>query len=72
MCKFPNVLSSIPSLQDDKEDVSHDVGALFTSILMEETINYIIEQINIQKVNTSLFETDFEKVISKTCYRMYF
>ena len=47
MCKFPNVLSSIPSLQDDKEDVSHDVGALFTSILMEETINYIIEQINI-------------------------
>ena len=27
--KFPNMLSSIPPLQDDEEDVSYDVESLF-------------------------------------------
>ena len=43
--KFPNMLSSIPPLQDDEEDVSYDVESLFTNIPIEETINYIIAQI---------------------------
>ena len=30
--KFPNMLSSIPPLQDDEEDVSYDVESLFTNI----------------------------------------
>ena len=37
--KFPSMLSSIQPLQDDKEDVSYDVEALFTNIPIEETIN---------------------------------
>ena len=41
--KFPSKLSSIPPLQDDGEDVSYDVESLFTNILIEETINYIIK-----------------------------
>ena len=43
--KFPSMLSSIPPLQDDEEDVSYDVESLFTNIPIQETINYIIEQI---------------------------
>ena len=47
--KFPSMLSSIPPLQDDEEDVSYDVESLFTNIPIEETINYITEQIYVHK-----------------------
>ena len=47
--KFPSMLSSIPPLQDDEKDVSYDVESLFTNIPIEETINYIIEQIYVHK-----------------------
>ena len=43
--KFPQMLSSIPPLQDDEKDASYDVESLFTNILIEETISYITEQI---------------------------
>ena len=43
------MLSSISPLQDDEEDVLYDVESLFTNILIEETINYIIEQIYAHK-----------------------
>ena len=45
---FPNMSSSIPHLQDDEEDASHDVMSLFTNILIEETISYTIEKIYVQ------------------------
>ena len=47
--KFPSILSLIPPLQDDEEDLLNDVESLFTNISIEETINYIIEQIYIHK-----------------------
>ena len=47
--KFPNMLYSIPPLQDDEEDVSYDADSLFVSILIEETINYITDQIYAHK-----------------------
>ena len=43
------MLSSIPPLQDHEEDVSYDVESLFTDIPIEETINYIIEQVYVLK-----------------------
>ena len=43
------MLSSLPPLKDDEEDVSYDVESLFTNIPIEETINYIIEQIYVRK-----------------------
>ena len=46
---FPSILSSILHLQDDEEDVSFDVESLFTNIPIEETINYITEQIYVHK-----------------------
>ena len=68
--KFPSMLSSIPPLQDDEEDVSYDVESLFTNVPIQETINYIIEQIYVHK--KLMPKTDFQKNIDKTCYRMYF
>ena len=35
--KFPSMLSSIPPLQDDEEDVSYDVESLFTNIPIQES-----------------------------------
>ena len=52
--KFPSMLSLIPPLQDDEEDVSYDVKSLFTNILIEETINYIIKQIYVHKKLTPI------------------
>ena len=51
---FPSMLSSIPPLQDDEEDVSYDVESLFTNIPIQETINYIIEQIYVHKKLTPI------------------
>ena len=44
--KFPSMLSSIPPLQDD---LSYDIESLFTNIPLEQTINYITEQIYVHK-----------------------
>ena len=73
--KFPSMLSSIPPLQDDEEDVSYDAESLFTNIPIQETINYIIEQIYVHKKLTPICsKLIFRrlKIIDKTCYRMYF
>ena len=48
------MLSSIPSLQDDEEDVSYDVESLFTNTPIQETIYYIIEQIYVHKKLTAI------------------
>ena len=48
------MLSSIPPLQGDEEDVSYDAESLFTNILIEETINYINEQIYVHKKLTPI------------------
>ena len=52
--KFPSMLSSIQALQDHEEDVSYDVESLFKNILIEETINCIIEQIYVHKKLTPI------------------
>ena len=38
-------IKPLPPLNDDEEDVSYDVQSLFANILVEETINYIIDQV---------------------------
>ena len=48
------MLSSIPHLQDDREDVSYNVESLFINIPIKETINYIIEQIYVHKKLTPI------------------
>ena len=41
-------------MQDNEENLSYDIGSLFTNILIEETTNYIIKQIYIQKKLTPI------------------
>ena len=52
--KFPCMLSSVPPLQDDEEDVSYDAESLFINIPIQETINYIIKQIYVYKKLTPI------------------
>ena len=51
---FLSILISIQPLQDDEEDVSYDVGSLFTNIPIKETINYITEHIYVHKKLTPI------------------
>ena len=63
--KFPSILLSISPSQDYKKDVSYDAGSLFINIPIEETINYITEQICIHKKLTLLNEIKFLKKFHK-------
>ena len=49
-----SMVSSIPLLQADEEDVSYDVESLITNIPIEETINFITEQIYVHKKLTPI------------------
>ena len=63
------MLSSIPPLQDDEEDVSYDVQSLFINIPLKETINYITEEIYVQKKLTPICsKLIIRKLLKKTCY----
>ena len=42
---FSADFKNIPPLQEDEEDVSYDVESLFTNIPINETIDYILDQI---------------------------
>ena len=53
------------TLQDDEEDVSYDVESLFTNIPIEETINYIIEQIYVHKKLTPICSKPILRVLIK-------
>ena len=55
------MLSSIPPLQNDEEDVSDDVESLFSNIPIEGTIHYITDQIYVHKKLTRICS----KVISR-------
>lgn len=47
--ELPNMLSSVPPLPDNEEDVLYDVQSLSINIPIEQTISCITKQIYIQK-----------------------
>ena len=47
--QFPDMLSNLPPLKDDEENVSCAVYSLFTNILLKDTIEYIIKLIYTHK-----------------------
>ena len=47
--KFLSMLSSIPPLEDDKEDVSRVFESLFTNIPIEETITILLNKFMFMK-----------------------
>ena len=42
------MIKELPPLQEDEEDVSYDIESLFTNIPINDTIDYILEQIYVQ------------------------
>ena len=60
------MLSSIPPLQDDEEDVSFDVESLSTNIPIQQTINYITEQIYVhEKLTPICSKLIFRRLLKK-------
>ena len=47
--QFPNMLSNLPPLLDDEEDVFDGAESLFTNIPIKDIIEYIIKQIYTHK-----------------------
>ena len=43
------MLSNLPPLPDDEENISYNVESLFTNIPIKDTIEYIIEQVHARK-----------------------
>ena len=56
--QFPDMLSNLPPLKDDEENVSYDVYSLFTNILLKDTIEYIIKLIYIHIKSENPFEVN--------------
>ena len=53
--KKVNVQLTLPPLEEDERDVSHDVETLFTNILVKETIDFIIDQTYVKKKLTPIY-----------------
>ena len=45
---FANLIKQLPPLKEDEKDVSYDIESFFTSILIYDTIDYILDKIYIQ------------------------
>ena len=60
------MLSLVPPLQDNEEDVSYDDESLFANIPTQETINYITEQIYVHKKLTPIcFKLIFRRLLKE-------
>ena len=42
---FAKLVKELPPLKEDKENVSYDIESLFTNIPVNDTIDYILDQI---------------------------
>ena len=47
---FSKKIRDFPPLENEEEDVSYDVESLFTNIPLKETVNYILDHIDIHKI----------------------
>ena len=45
---FAKLIKELPPLKEDEEDVSYDIESLFTNIPINDTIDYILDQIYVQ------------------------
>ena len=62
---FPDLLKNAPS-DDNYEDVSYDVESLFTSIPVQETIDYILYKIYVKKeLKPFCKKSIFKKLLNK-------
>ena len=50
-----NIQLTLPPLEEDEQDVSHDVETLFTNMLVKETIDFIVDQTYVKKKLTPIY-----------------
>ena len=70
---FADLIKSEPPLEPDEEYVSYDVESLFTNIPVHETIDYILDEINVKKKLPELCKRSiFKKLLLKlTCGNVF-
>ena len=69
---FPDLLNSAPS-DDNYEDVSYDAESLFTSIPVQETIDYILYKIYVNKDLKQFCKNSiFKKLLNKLTKKCVF
>ena len=70
---FSADIKNIPPLQEDEEDVSYDVESLFTNIPINETIDYILDQIyNKKKLKPICPKLIFKRLLLKLATEVTF
>ena len=70
--QFADMIKQSPSLSQDEEYVSYDIESLFTNVPLHETINYIIEEIYINKKLKPLCnKLIFKRLLTNSNYRMH-
>ena len=63
---FPEMLRDLPPLKNDEEYVSYDVYSLFTNIPLEETIDYILEEVFVnRKMQPICSKLIFNRLLNK-------
>ena len=70
---FSADIKNIPPLQEDEEDLSYDVESLFTNIPINETIDYILDQIyNKKKLKPICPKLIFKRLLLKLATEVTF
>ena len=70
---FAKLIKDLPPLNDDEEDVSYDVESLFTNIPIDETIEYILDQIyNKEKLKPLCSKLIFKRLLQKLATEVTF
>ena len=60
------MIKELPPLKEDEEDVSYDIESLFTNIPINDTIDYILDQIYVQhKLKPICIKLIFKRLLIK-------
>ena len=68
---FPDLVNNA-SNSNEYEYASYDVQPLFTSIPVDETINYMVDRIYVRKAIEPLCKVDIQKILFKLTKGVYF
>ena len=70
---FSKHIKDLPPLQEDEEDVSYDVESSFTNIPINETIEYILDQIyNKERLKPICSKLIFKRLLRKLATEVTF
>ena len=67
------MIKELPPLQEDEEDVSYDIESLFRNIPINNTIDYILDQIYVQhKLKAKCSKLTFKCLLIKLSTKVTF